>query len=112
MSRAFALSVVLWGAVCLLPWAFADDSPKAKKAQPTLEDSLRRGALRAKAASDFGVVRTTTDRQLVMVVEYENGDLGLFQGDTDEKLDQFVLVDATSLDPLTDAVMRARGRPH
>lgn len=123
MSRPIAskapagLAVALVAALAGGPRAGGQEaSPRARvRSGATLEDSLRRAVLRAKKESDAAVARATAapnDSQLVVIVEFADGDTGLFTGGLEEHNDQFVLLDAHNVDLVAEALIRAHSRSH
>ncbi len=115
-------TLLVLGLVALLgAGSFGQEAAKPKKRPPAhIEDCLPRAIkLARERENDSKVVRVTVVPSegldydsMVAVIEYENGDVSLFQGYSDPAQDRMVALDGPNVDMLGEAVQRAKFRRH
>jgi hypothetical protein len=106
MRRFLFAPLVLMLVFAVLPGRAQDDKEPAKpdkaaekakrEKRPKIEDALRRAYAKAKADDDLSILRSTVIRSedgegeeaLILIVEYSNGNVGIFSGTKDVEKDQ------------------------
>jgi hypothetical protein len=104
-----ALSVVLLGALA----AGAQETEKTAPKKTSRADVIARGYAALEGIADVCRVVATpnTGERLLMVAEYEDGSVALFEkGDGAKDIDHTILVDAVNQQLLLEALLRAKSR--
>jgi hypothetical protein len=90
---------------------------KIKKKKLKLEDAIYRAMLKAKDEEDEKVVRATVtpseskfNEAFVVLVEFDTGDIGFFQGGLDSTEDQWIVCSKKELDLVEECAHRGARR--
>lgn len=90
--------------------ASAQERPKTSPKKSATEEVVARAYRRAARADDEKLVRVTmapNDERLVLIAEYESGDIGLFIPSDEAENDAFGIVSAKNVDLIRECMDRA-----